>query len=109
MCQNREYNSAAPNIYNTGEFFFAGAKVKGGDYMKRLNHVFPVIVLILSCVFSAFLVLDFCNPAMNLVDTKVSHLLLWAFCILSIICTVNRMYEQRRQEVLFGVDPQEWC
>lgn len=78
--------------------------------MKYLRHTLPHLVLMLfACMFSTFLILDAYNPAMKLVDNKVSNILLWVFCILSIICTIIWMYEYHRQEVQKNEEPQEWC
>lgn len=53
--------------------------------MRWIKSVLPHIMIILAGMFGTFLVLDTYNPMMNFVDNQISNILLWIFCILSIV------------------------
>lgn len=56
--------------------------------MKKIIKLIPHIIFILSIMIIVFLILDNFNPLMDFVNNSITHYLLYALCILSLILSI---------------------
>ncbi|MFV0465395.1 MAG: hypothetical protein ACK5ML_04915 [Lachnospiraceae bacterium] len=67
--------------------------------MKKVRKIILHALFIIPAILITFLILDNYNPTMNFVNNTITLILLWVFCILSIINSVITMIALRRKNV----------
>lgn len=66
--------------------------------MKTAIRILPHLTIILSIMFLTFWILDYFNPMMSFLDNSISHVLLFLFCLLSLVTSILLIALERKQE-----------
>lgn len=68
-----------------------------------VKYLFPNIMIIFSGIIIAFIIMDFENPTMNFLRDTQNQLLLFIFCIITIINSfwiiINNLKENKEKDV----------